>query len=651
MRPPPAWELCFDDARRDPAALDLRWRSYSESRHEALSAEREARGDGFWSGVLSSEHGVVLLPSLPHLDELWTLYCVVAEARGNSTREWQAMTRYVVDARQGFWTDRVSPELSVQAVYLAIAQHHLADGRRDERGFLDSAFLLLDGVVACLERGDSIADTPWIANEPALRRYVAMLEQDLEVYTTRDRPRAKVWVATLPPEHAPRGAARRLSLLALDAPVSRNVRLWARSDRAAPTGAGFELLLLSVRGLPIALTVDPRTGIQVDWLADVLDPADVAPWYRGERHRGTLIAAPTQSTLTLETIVERLRAPLQLRAPRTKRPMLAIAAIFVALVVVVVGLVQRDVSSSASTPPTTPLDLDARQALRERLRAKSGGELERFALLVGVCRYRESPDRALVSSCDDARALRDALVRDFGYLESNVELMVDDARARDRIPTARNIRLALEGFRERGVREDSSFLLYYSGHGDYRRGARVQYGVLQPAGYFEEGAPEAERGLDMQLLRNEIQKSIRSRHVMVVLDACRSGWGTAGAPPSSHHGVHERWNDPTFVVLAASGQAQLAWSPGDDDPRRWGGLSVFTHSLLRGLGAGTDQLPADEDGDGLVADEELFAFVAQEVPALVRVACGSGERQEPQFRRFAVEGSETQGQFLFVRSR
>lgn len=151
----------------------------------------------------------------------------------------------------------------------------------------------------------------------------------------------------------------------------------------------------------------------------------------------------------------------------------------------------------------------------------------------------------------------------------------------------------------------------------------------------------------MQLLRNDIEKSIRSRHVMVILDACRSGWSTTGAT-STQTTVHERWSDPTFVVLAAAGRAQEAWSPPADDPHRWGGHSAFTHALLSGLGASDDGVPADRDLDGLVSDDELFRYVREEVPRLVGAAMGSRVRQEPQFQRFEVQGASAAGQFLFV---
>lgn len=647
-----------DDEGPCESALDLRWNRIAHAGYESLASAYEALGPRLWDRSELPRPLRLVLPSFPIFDEMWTAYRIWHESEGSTSQqpEWATITRYATDARQGFWTDRVLPELAPQAVYLAVAQHHLVDGVRNERRFIEAAFDFFDRMVAVVSGGGSLTDSPWVQQEPTLQRYVTLLVNDREVYRTRDRPRASAWVGSVPAEHAPRGRKRETSLLVLDAPEARNFAQWARRDPDAPNGLGFELLLVAIRDRGVTLSSDPTIGLRVDWLADGLDARDSAPWYRGERHRHSLVGAPKGSQLQLADVLEIVRKPLELRACRAGRPTASVprgtwllAGLVAATFAALGAMVVRGGHTNEAEPPPA-MDADSRSALRSRFRAKSGGELERHALVVGVCEYRDAPDRRLLSPCNDARDFRDHLVGSLGYADANVVLMVDDHPSDPSLePTASNIRSALEGFRERGLRDDSSFLFFYSGHGDYQRGARVQYGVLQPAGYFRGESPEHNRGIDMQLLRNDIEKSIRSRHVMVLLDACRSGWSTTGAT-STQTTVHERWSDPTFVVLAAAGRAQEAWSPPADDPQRWGGHSAFTHAVLAGLGASDDRAPADRDSDGLISDDELFRYVREEVPRLVGAAMGSRVRQEPQFQRFEVQGASAAGQFLFVSS-
>jgi uncharacterized caspase-like protein len=246
--------------------------------------------------------------------------------------------------------------------------------------------------------------------------------------------------------------------------------------------------------------------------------------------------------------------------------------------------------------------------------------------VIGVCNY--SGEHALEAPCDDARAMQDALIA-LGYPPQNVQLLLDaDAPA---------LKLAVERFRERYPQAgpQSSFVFYYSGHGGYEKGARKDFGVLQPAGYFEHpDQPMADRGWDMQELVDDLRKGIPSKHVMLILDACYSGWaaGAKGEVELSSE-VRSLWQERAEVVLTAGTKGQRAW---EDE-----GRSIFTASLLDGLKGS-----ADTNGDAVITDEELAAFLRKRVPEAVRAK--KHAEQSPQFIRFD-EALPKSGQFLFVR--
>ena len=85
--------------------------------------------------------------------------------------------------------------------------------------------------------------------------------------------------------------------------------------------------------------------------------------------------------------------------------------------------------------------------------------------------------------------MRALLISKLGYAPENILYLIDKPGSDEKTdgpPTAANLRLQIEKFRARfSAREESSFLFYYSGHGGYEKGARKDYGVLQPSGYFE----------------------------------------------------------------------------------------------------------------------------------------------------------------------
>lgn len=596
------------------------------------------------------------LPEFPTLDEAW-LWFLVARARagGPLPGALEAMCVYAEDVRQGRWTDRVEPEYALQSVYLALMQAHASAAQRAD--FERQLTALFEAVVAHLAAGGSLLETPFLKEAPAFQRYVASLKEDRRLFA-EDLARATTLQLRLPARASASGVDRVVRLLSIDRPSATQFKLWARRD------ADCALLLVRQPDGVIVLSADPTRKLRVDWLAAPLGLREGRPWYDGARHEGTLVASPKDgSSLSLEQVLEVVKAA----APVQRRRLTgAVVGGLAAVALASLAAVMVRAPKTASTPGVergvstlaeeAPLPTGAKgeplpkAAVIDLLAADDGPRsYEAYALVAGVCGYQG--EHALAAPCRDARAVRAMLIQRLGYKPENVLYFIDapePGEATDGVPTAANLKLAVERFHERGsVAESSSFFFYYSGHGGYEKGARKDYGVLQPSGYFEHpDVPTSVRGWDMQELLDDLRKGVPSKHVMVVLDACYSGWavGSKGEERLSD-AVKSLWAERAEVVLTAGTRGQMAWEDEREQAAwRWGGHSALTAFLLEGLGA-SGAAQADVNGDRVVTDEELARFLKARVPAAVRE--GKQATQQPQFFRFDEQLPKS-GQFLFL---
>lgn len=573
------------------------------------------------------------LPEFPIFDDAWLWYLQGLERVSPAL---EAVCVYGEDVRQGRWPDRVEPQFTVQGVYLALAQETLLNHeRRDE--FEREVCILFDAVSAQVEAGKSLLDDPFLKSVPALQKYIAQLADDQRLFL-EDIARGSGYSIVLPAEASATGTERRGLLVVLDRPVSTQFKLWARRDNNA--------LLLLVRHADgtLVLSADPSKRLRLEWLAEKLSKIDQHPWYAGERHLGTLIASSREGTrLTLDAITRALGGE-SIRS-MVLQPIIAVAIIIALVFAGGLVLKLRGSTSSGSgakgdpIPPASVLNLMAAQ--------DGPRSFEPFALIAGVCGY--SGDRTLHAPCRDARAVRELLTTKLGYRPENVLFFVDRPEAgehTDGEPNAENLKLAVERFRSRfpSADETSSFLFYYSGHGGFEAGARKDFGVLQPAGYFEHPErPISERGWDMQELVDDLRKGVPSKHVMLVLDACYSGWAAGAKGEGRLSGeLRTLWNERAEVVISAATKGQRAWED-EAEPAawQWGGHSALTAFLLEGLG----RAQADSNGDRVITDEELAAFLTTKVPQAVRQSRQAP--QSPQFFRFD-EHLPRSGQFLFL---
>lgn len=144
-------------------------------------------------------------------------------------------------------------------------------------------------------------------------------------------------------------------------------------------------------------------------------------------------------------------------------------------------------------------------------------ENKRWALIIGVDDY-EKDISPLRGSVNDAKALKDVLIRHAGFLPNQVILMTSDASDADLRPTRGNILDALD-LLSREIPEGGLLLFSFSGHG-------ISIGneaFLMPADgrIYQNAQLVRERSVDVSRVRQAIVAS-NAKQVVMLLDSCRT---------------------------------------------------------------------------------------------------------------------------------
>jgi len=213
-------------------------------------------------------------------------------------------------------------------------------------------------------------------------------------------------------------------------------------------------------------------------------------------------------------------------------------------------------------------------------------------------------------------------------------------------PTRENMTLALLEIGHEAS-EASQFVFYFAGHGIAVQMAK-RIGYLGLMGYT--GRNPESTGYDMGQLFSTIEKQVKSRHALLIVDACFGGMAIRGRGAEAPVlGVFENWRKDARVILTAASE--------DQETYEFGGQSVYTATLLDALGGGGDGVPHADVGmdggppDGVVTDDELASYLRENV----RKKCPSAgfgregracRHIEPQHYRGLDDDAE--GQFLFV---
>jgi hypothetical protein len=239
---------------------------------------------------------------------------------------------------------------------------------------------------------------------------------------------------------------------------------------------------------------------------------------------------------------------------------------------------------------------------------------KKFALLIGISRYRNNlrgiPNLDFADL--DARSVFQLLQRPEtgGFAPENM-MLLDNENA-----TVARIREALTNFISRAA-EDDLLLIFFAGHGAPDPFAPQN---LYLVAYDTDVNSMPETALAMSDLRSYIDHNVKSKRLVLLLDACHS----AGL---SNEGTRDVANNLANLYLEKllyqeEGRAFMCSSDINEpsrESRQWGnGHGVFTYYLLDGLKGN-----ADSNHDRLVSVGELFRYVRQ------RVRMATNQQQNP----------------------
>jgi len=244
---------------------------------------------------------------------------------------------------------------------------------------------------------------------------------------------------------------------------------------------------------------------------------------------------------------------------------------------------------------------------------------DRWAVVIGVGQYERSEIMPLQYTVVDAEAIYESLVSRGGFKKENVLLMTDKTEKK---PTLRNIKWALGTFLARSAKKDDLVVIYFSGHG----APEVDPRGIESDGLAKYLVPiDADPGdlYSTALPMDELQtifERIEARRVVVFLDSCYSG-AAGGRTFASRRTRNTRVDDLFLdrltrssgrVIITAARAAEVSI----ELPEL--GHGIFTHYLLQGLkGSG------DLDRDGIVALQELYQYLEQQVSQKSRAAGGN----------------------------
>ncbi|EJH2658839.1 caspase family protein [Salmonella enterica] len=190
------------------------------------------------------------------------------------------------------------------------------------------------------------------------------------------------------------------------------------------------------------------------------------------------------------------------------------------------------------------------------------------ALVIGINKYKNvSP---LSYAVNDAIEIRDLLISEFGFIEDNISLLIDEKASKD------NILRSFARLTRDDVELDERIFIFYAGHGETRSGIHGEVGFLIPYDAIVEE-------LSTFIRWDELTKNaelIRAKHILFIMDACYGGLAlTRGIGPGSTRFLNDMMLRYSRQVLTAGKADETVADSGGPLPNH----SVFTGHLIEGL--------------------------------------------------------------------
>jgi hypothetical protein len=237
----------------------------------------------------------------------------------------------------------------------------------------------------------------------------------------------------------------------------------------------------------------------------------------------------------------------------------------------------------------------------------------KFAVIIGVSRYRDESINDLQFADADARDVRDFLRRpEGGGFKPDDILYLENEQA-----TVESVNAALDRILSQAGPDDL-ILLFIAGHGGPDPYAPQNlYYVMHDTRLTD--LPRT--ALPMTILQEKLSLA-RARRALIFIDTCHSA-GLTGMGPAGGRGLENNLiNLYSAKLFKEEGRAAITSSDVNElsyENKRWGGgHGVFTYALLEGLRG-----QADANADSLITAGEVFAYVRD------RVRLETGFKQNP----------------------
>ena len=229
---------------------------------------------------------------------------------------------------------------------------------------------------------------------------------------------------------------------------------------------------------------------------------------------------------------------------------------------------------------------------------------QKYALIIGISRYRNNLRgvQNLEYADKDARAIYEFLQQPAagGFAPENM-LLLNNEQA-----TLARIREALTNFTAKAGVNDL-LLIFFAGHGSPDP---LSPGNLYLLAHDTSVEAMPQTALSMPELRRYIDQNIKSKRLVLLLDACHSAGFSTEVTRDLTNNLTNLYLEK--LLYQEEGRAIITSSDINErarESRKWGdGHGVFTYYLLRGLKG-----EADSNRDRFVSVGELFSFVRQQV--------------------------------------
>jgi uncharacterized caspase-like protein/tetratricopeptide (TPR) repeat protein len=274
---------------------------------------------------------------------------------------------------------------------------------------------------------------------------------------------------------------------------------------------------------------------------------------------------------------------------------------------------------------------------RSRSAAAVNPEVDRWAILIGVSRYRLGDQNLggnqipnLKNAADDAQALYDFLRNDemggFRDVKDGGRMIL----LKDEDATRANVERALATLKQ--SKPDDYFVIYIAAHGALVPEPDPRTRTVQEIPYFalhdSDLRDMKNTAVRMDLFRKLVGE-IPAKNGLVLSDTCHSaGVQLAGRGLITTTRANTRYLEEMSTIgkgvgfISAADQTELSY---EMDNLNHG---VFTWCLLEGLRGN-----ADNDSDGLVTFKELKDYLRDTVPEL------TNNRQHPQYNTTTIEAN------------